>query len=91
MFGPDTPFEFYIANTMRGGVGGVDHEICNVIFLGVALTLYCNPTLFPNGAPPLHVCTHTESAGGPLKGEVLQIATHAHHCGHFKSWKLLAG
>ena len=32
MLGSDTPFEFYIDNTMRGGVGGVNHEICKIIF-----------------------------------------------------------
>ena len=32
MLGSDTPFEFYIDNTMRGGVGGVNHEICKLVF-----------------------------------------------------------
>ena len=39
MLGSDTPFEFYIDNTMRGGVVGVNHEICKIIFLAIALTL----------------------------------------------------
>ena len=39
MLGSDTPFELYIDNTMRGGVGGVNREICKIIFLAIALTL----------------------------------------------------
>ena len=30
--GSDTLFEFYIDNAMRGGVGGVDREICKAVF-----------------------------------------------------------
>ena len=56
---------FTFDNTMRGGVEGVDPEIC---FLAVALQSNVSYTI----------------SARPHKEEVLEIATHAHHCGYLK-------
>ena len=73
MLGSDTPFEFYIDNAMRGGVGGVNHEICKIIFGNCSNVVV--QRWFQTGR---RQCTraHTQRQRTALKGEVLEIDCH---------------
>ena len=71
--GPTPRLEFYIDNTMRGGVGGVKHEICKIIFGNCSNVVV--QRWFQTGR---RQCTraHTQRQRTALKGEVLEIDCH---------------
>ena len=87
--GPTPRLSFTLITQCGVGWGGVNHEICKTIFLGNCSNVVVQ-RWFQTGRRQC-ARAHTGSAHGLKRGKLWRlIATHAHHCCHFKSGTLEA-